>query len=126
MSTWCQLGVRFVAAPPRVALALVPCGLLILSSRTTEDGALLSRGCRREHDRARAWMRDAHNVGGGMERDIWSPFFAAGLPLALSRLSQLVPSFTPRRALQLPGHRFREIARQETLCWRHPRRQSWR
>ena len=37
MSTWCQLGVRFVAAPPRVALALVPCGLLILSSRTTEE-----------------------------------------------------------------------------------------
>jgi hypothetical protein len=125
MSTWCQLGVRFVAAPPRVALALVPCGLLILSSRTTEDGALLSRGCRREHDRARAWMRDAHNVGGGMERDIWSPFFAAGLAVGTFP-TFTARSFTPRRALQLPGHRFREIARQETLCWRHPRRQSWR
>ena len=124
MSTWCQLGVRFVAAPPRVALALVPCGLLI-SSRTTEDGALLSRGCRREHDRARAWMRDAHNVGGGMERDIWSPFFAAGLAVGTFP-TFTARSFTPRRALQLPGHRFREIARQETLCWRHPRRQSWR
>ena len=76
--------------------------------------------------RARAWMRDAHYVGGGMERDTWSSFFAAGVAVALhiSRLSQLVRSH--RRALQLSGHRFREIARQETLCWRHPRRQSWR
>ena len=72
--------------------------------------------------RARAWMRDAHYVGGGMERDTWGSFFA--LPCTFPDFHS---SFVhTRRALQLSGHRFREIARQETLCWRHPRRQSWR